>query len=221
MVLLTQNSKLKKTSKKTGTKILSFGLPAVKTCPMAGACKAGCYATAGAYRFKQARAARKARYELTLTDEFVPAMIAEIKKRKPTHVRIHDSGDFYNIDYIGKWFQIIKQFPHVTFYAYTKQVVIFAVLDAVNAMPLNLILIYSYGGKQDKCIIPGRDRHCKVFETIEELENAGYVNGTENDLVAIGPNKKIGLVYHGTKSFYKTDWRPKGLYYKRKGEEKE
>ena len=50
MNLLTQNSKLKKTSKKLGVRVFNFGIPAYKsasgklTCPMADACVKFCYA---------------------------------------------------------------------------------------------------------------------------------------------------------------------------------
>ena len=56
MNLLTQNSKLKKTSKAVGLKVMNFGIPALvdpesgrRTCPFAGSCAKYCYAQKGAY----------------------------------------------------------------------------------------------------------------------------------------------------------------------------
>ena len=56
MKLLTQNSKLKKTSLITGKKTLDFALPAISTCPMAGKCKKYCYANKGAYLWPNVKA---------------------------------------------------------------------------------------------------------------------------------------------------------------------
>ena len=56
MELLTQNSKLKKTSKEFGKRVFNFGIPAFadpetgkRTCPFAGSCAKICYARKGAY----------------------------------------------------------------------------------------------------------------------------------------------------------------------------
>ena len=55
MNLLTQNTKIKKTSKTLGVKLMNFGIPAYKsasgklTCPMADECVKFCYAKKGAY----------------------------------------------------------------------------------------------------------------------------------------------------------------------------
>jgi hypothetical protein len=50
-------------------------------------------------------------------------------------------------------------------------------------------------------------RHAKVFDSEESLIEAGYVNASDNDLIApFSDNKKIGLVYHGSKKYTKTGW---------------
>ena len=48
-------------------------------------------------------------------------MVALIVKAKFKVVRIHESGDFYSIEYVEKWDNIAKQLPQVKFYAYTKR----------------------------------------------------------------------------------------------------
>lgn len=208
---LTQNSKMKKTEKKTGLKVLNWGIPAYQssdgfiTCPNAGACGAGCYANAGAYRFSNVAKVFDRRLELSMKPGiFIKTMIDEIERRKPDIIRIHDSGDFYGPEYTYRWFAICIACPTVKFYAYTKEIERFKTMKDI---PHNLHLIYSYGGKQDKLINPETDRHCKVFPNLKALKAAGYVDGTEDDSVAAyGKVKKIGLVYHGTKSFSKTNW---------------
>ena len=102
MELLTQNSKLKKTSKLNNVRVFNFGIPAQDTCIWAGECKKFCYASKGAYIWSNVKPAFERRLEATKQDNFPQLMIAEITKKKATHVRIHDSGDFYSREYIQK-----------------------------------------------------------------------------------------------------------------------
>ena len=129
------------------------------------------------------------------TELFKAKLIASIKRRKASHVRIHDSGDFYNHKYIRDWFEIINQFPSITFYAYTKSKKLF---DSVAGLvPSNLILIYSLGSKNDNLIDLNKDRHAKIFNSqIDHLKSEGYINASDNDLLAITENKKVGLLIH-------------------------
>lgn len=210
MKLLTQNSKMKK-SGDNNIMVFNFGITAVKACPFAGDCKIGCYATQGAYNFSNARLAFDRRYELTKdTELFSKLMIAEIntklktatKRNKRLYIIIHDGGDFYSRGYLQTWLGIIIQFPMVTFYAYTKSIVYFK--DLIP--PANFKVIYSLGGKLDNMIDISIDRHAKVFQTEAELIDAGYINAGDNDLLALTDNKRVGLVYHGTKSYSNTSW---------------
>ena len=117
MKLLTQNTKLKNTSKALGVKVMNFGIPAYKsasgklTCPFADKCVKFCYARKGAYIWGNVKPAFEKRYELSKTDQFVDAMNAEIKKAKPNYVRVHDSGDYYSKAYLKKWLEIAKSNP--------------------------------------------------------------------------------------------------------------
>lgn len=217
MTILTQNSKMKKSSA-NGIEVYNFGIPAfqakdgLKTCPQAGRCATGCYARSGTYRFSNVAKAYEARLELTQSDRFVPSMVAEIGYKankasiKGNHciIRIHDSGDFYNVSYWDKWRIIMTQVPYVKYYAYTKMIQFFN--DRKAHRPLNFTLIYSLGGKQDHLIDLQTDRHSKVFESTEALLAEGYADASHDDMVALGPNPKIGLVYHGTKKFTNTKW---------------
>ena len=112
MNLLTQNSKIKKTSKKLEVRLFNFGIPAYKsasgkiTCPFAGDCVKFCYAKKGAYIWSNVKPAFEKRYELTKTDDFVDKMNEEIAKKKPDYVRVHDSGDYYSRAYLDKWLDV-------------------------------------------------------------------------------------------------------------------
>jgi hypothetical protein len=192
MELLTQNGKLKKTSKLNGVRVFNFGIPAQDTCLWAGECKKYCYASKGAYIWSNVKPAFERRLEATKQDNFPQVMIAEITKRKVDVVRIHDSGDFYSREYLHKWFKIMESLPHVKFYAYSKSLP----LLKDEKLPDNFTLIKSEGGKRDDLIDASKDRHARIFKTEVELIAEGYANASENDLIAIGTNPKIGLLAH-------------------------
>jgi len=215
MQLLTQNSKMKKSSTKINA-VYNWTIPAFKgldgtiTCPNASKCVSGCYAQMGAYIWSNVRQAHQTKLELTRTETFVPLMIeaisSKLKKSKTVYIRIHDAGDFYSLDYTYKWFNIMQYFQgkQVVFYAYTKQVQMFK--DLAQDIPDNFKLIFSYGGKQDKLINPDKDRHSWVFKSDNDLQSKGYIDASHDDMLALTDNKKVGLVYHGNKSYTNTTW---------------
>lgn len=218
MSLLSQNRKMKKTSD-NDIVVYNFGIPALKsetglsTCPNAGLCAVGCYAKSGAYLWDNVKNAYEKRLAATLQSDFVFNMQKEIETLLKKHntkklvIRIHDSGDFYSAEYLAAWFNIMQKFPIVTFYAYTKMVS----LIKGRMIPNNFTVIYSYGGKKDHLINPLTDRHSQVFDSIASLQAANYVDVSTNDLLAIGANPRIGLVYHGAKSFKNTLWNKTGI----------
>jgi hypothetical protein len=207
MNLLTQNAKLKKTSLENKKRVLNFSLPAYKTasgktvCPFAKDCIKYCYAQRGNYKYPAVIKGLNKRYELSKTADFVPMMNATILLERPTHVRIHDSGDFYSIKYLLKWVDIANANKDVIFYAYTKSIKFFVHkkfplhLDGL-LLPENLKIIFSEGSKTDDLINVNRHRHARIFKTSEALLNAGYIDASNNDLLAITENKKVGLIYH-------------------------
>jgi len=200
MNLLTQNAKMKKTSKENKAKIFNFSIPAYKTkegkitCPFADSCVKYCYAQKGNYtRFPVVQQLMEEKYKISKKAEFIPLMNEEIRKKKATHIRIHDSGDFYSPTYLQKWVDIATQNKEVIFYAYTKSIKFF-----INGLklPKNLKIIFSEGSKTDNLINTAKHRHARIFKTVEALNASGYINASTNDLKAITDNKKVGLVYH-------------------------
>jgi len=201
MELLTQNTKLKSTSKIIGKRVFNFGITAYKSitgkiiCPFADKCVEYCYAQKGAYSWSNVKPAFEKRYEITKQDNFIELMNKEIKRKKVDFLRVHDSGDFYSNSYIQKWFKIANQNPNVNFYAYTKSIPLFKGLS----IPENFDIIFSEGSKVDELINVKTDRHAKIFNSVNELEKAGYINASKNDLNAtkfFTKNHKVGLVYH-------------------------
>jgi len=201
MNLLTQNSKLKKTSKELGVRVFNFGIPAYKsasgklTCPFADKCVKFCYARKGAYIWGNVKPAFEKRYELSKTDRFVSEMYDEIVKKRPDYVRVHDSGDYYSKAYLKKWIDIALLFPEVKFYSYTNSVLMLKKAD----LPSNFDVIFSDSGKQRNHIDAIHDRHTKIFKSEADLEAAGYANASKIDLYAtkwFNKTNKVGSVFH-------------------------
>lgn len=200
--LLTQNAKIKNTSKEFGVRLFNFGIPAYKsasgkmTCPFADKCVKFCYAKKGAYIWSNVKPAFEARYQATLKDNFVDVMIDEIKRKKATHIRVHDSGDYYSPKYLQKWLDIAKALPSVKFYSYSNSVAFFKDLE----LPVNYDVIFSDSGKQVDLINKAKDRYTKIFKNKEDLNKAGYIDASKFDLLAtkfFSPNNnKIGLIFH-------------------------
>jgi hypothetical protein len=201
MNLLTQNTKLKKTSKALGLRVFNFGIPAYKsasgklTCPMADECVKFCYAKKGAYIWSNVKPAFERRYQLSKTDDFVEAMNAEIRKKKPDYVRVHDSGDYYSRAYLHKWIAVANDNPDVRFYSYTNMIKMFLNVP----LPSNYDIIFSDSGKQKNLIDEVKHRHTKIFQSSNDLIRAGYADASSVDLMAtrwFSDTNKVGLVFH-------------------------
>jgi len=214
-----QNAKMRKSSQ-NGTHLYNWGIPAYKsqsgtlTCPNASKCIIGCYAKSGAYLFSNVAKAYENRLSLSRTKGFEHVIVYHIdrliKKHKTGNIliRIHDSGDFYSPAYFEAWTLIAHLYENETrvqFYAYTKMVQMCKYYATMHP-PKNLKLIYSFGGREDSHIDTEVDRHSRVFQNETELIEAGYSDASQDDTVALGPNNKIGLIYHGTKLYTNTAW---------------
>jgi hypothetical protein len=205
MISLSQgNAKL---SKPNGTeyKIIGFGIPAYmdfsvngesyNTCRGANACIKPCYARQGRYLMPNVKAAREKNLDATISNYFVNDMVEALRsKRSYNTVRVHDSGDFYNQEYLDKWYEIATKMPDRLFYAYTKALD----LDLWTNKPSNFQIIQSLGGIYDR-ILDRSKSHSRIFSSHEAREKAGYIDGNVNDLPAITGEINIGLVYHGQK----------------------
>ena len=201
MNLLTQNSKLKRTSKELGLRVFNFGIPAYKsasgklTCPFADKCIKFCYAKKGAYIWSNVQPVFEKRYQLSKTNKFVAAMIDEIVNKRPDYIRVHDSGDYYSKEYLQKWLRIANVFPEVNFYSYTNCVKMFKDIK----LPDNYDIIFSDSGKQRHLINQNKDRHTKIFHDYTELISSDYIDASKIDLYAtkwFNKNKKVGLIIH-------------------------
>jgi len=206
------NGKLVKTAKHweerygTAASFLSFNIPQLRsetgavTCPYAGDCAKVCYASQGRMAMSQARSARErnlsAIKRLRSTGKIADAILEDLShKQVVTHIRIHDSGDFYNRSYYRAWVQAAKERPDLTFYAYTKSIP----LIEWDSHPRNFRIVQSLGGKRDHEVDLDRP-HSRIFVSHDERRALGYCDGNVDDMPAVLGYKKIGLVYHGTRN---------------------
>ena len=89
----------------------------------------------------------------------------------------------------------MSRFKDVKFYSYTNSIPLFRGKD----LPDNFCTIYSDGGKLAHTIDKTTERHSMVFKGIDEMLQAGYVNASQNDLMATkwyNKTNKVGLKFH-------------------------
>ena len=119
----------------------------IKDCPFRSAgCTAVCYATKGNHRMPSVKDSREKSFIETQRKDFSEAIIYTIEteiesaryKGKVMIVRIHESGDFYSLQYLKKWVKAWSHFQddnRIIFCFYTKSFPFFNMLtDAEKAI---------------------------------------------------------------------------------------
>lgn len=103
-----------------------FNLPEVVTCIGSTEwCRKNCYAKKASRMYKAVKAYREAMFIESQKPEFITNICLDLYKfllvKHPEgSVRIHESGDFYNQEYLDKWIEIASRYNNNVFYAYTK-----------------------------------------------------------------------------------------------------
>ena len=117
---------------RTWYKYAQFNTIAGICCPYASAgCAIACYAKTGLHHMATVKAAREESYKASLQVNFSEKMIYTIEVELTSRryagnvmiVRVHESGDFYSLEYLKKWVKIFRHFMEsksVTFCFYTK-----------------------------------------------------------------------------------------------------
>ena len=96
--------------------------------------------------------------------------VALIKANRIKVCRPHDSGDFFDQNYVNQWRRIARRCPETTFYCYTKS--LHLDLGALSRLP-NVTLIRSFGGKYDSRIKTRRDDYARVDEVSQKTIQPG------------------------------------------------
>ena len=168
-------------------------LPGKDFCPGAGDCLAWCYSFR-AWRYPAAFA-RQVQNTMLLSqmdgdfdimEAFRDTCAAMVKRGVPNFtVRLYVDGDFRHKDDVLFWADLMRRFPHIDFYGYSKS---FRVLLSYHAlgfgMPTNYTLNLSGGHNADE-------------DTVQKMRALPYVRG-EFKAVSIG--RKVKSEDHGTRA---------------------
>jgi len=161
--------------KPNGTsRFLIWSIPPETTCPeRTKKCSKRCYAKKSRYP----RLVSKLKENLAESEDenFVLNMVEIISENlrkdragKKVYFRIHESGDFYDLNYLKKWLEIASKFPEVTFLAYTKSV---KLIDQVglDAIPKNLVIRYSvWSDTSPNDLKIATDLKLPIFATVDK-----------------------------------------------------
>ena len=124
-----RRSWLSNTVSKKGCNVLawSIGMPNNK-CPFSSEiCRQYCYASTGQFLFHHERYAEN--YDLTMMPEFVETITTEIVQFTENHpdervsVALHEKGEFYSVEYLNKWEEIVSATEDTTnlnYFIYTR-----------------------------------------------------------------------------------------------------
>jgi hypothetical protein len=128
----------------------AFGLPAGKdfSCPgQTATCGKICYAGKLEKIYKGVRSVLTANFEALRNaggidgmTELLAAMISEFNaecehKNAEKKFRIHWDGDFFSRDYAQAWANVVRAFPEITFWVYTRSFGAINVLDIITDIP--------------------------------------------------------------------------------------
>lgn len=117
-----------------------FNTRAITDCPFRSAgCETVCYATKGNHQFPSVRESRSRSFEVSKQENFPDMMEYTIRYHLTTKhfdgavmlIRIHESGDFYSLQYLRKWVKIWERFDSkdpIRFVFYTKSFPFFLML---------------------------------------------------------------------------------------------
>ena len=129
---------------KLDQRVLSFSLPAVKSCLNCSMCEDTCYARKSQQRYPAVKHQREVNHQLAtyhkeLLIRLLDYQLKDERKRserkgQELYVRIHVSGDFISQDYVDMWNELALTNPDITFFGYSK---VFEMLDlsGLNSLP--------------------------------------------------------------------------------------
>ena len=216
------NAKLKKMIKKVGLVLKTFTLPAGHTCPAAKDCFSRADRETGKVTdgpdtvFRCFMASAEARspslrklvwHNLELIKEALkrdaqagfenmPHTSQLINKSLPKKfdiMRVHVGGDYFNKEYLQAWIEVAKLNPDKVFYSYSKSLHLFKQF----ALPENLVLTASSGGKHDDLIDLHGWKEALVVYSEEEAAERGLEIDHDDTHAAFG-EENFALLIHGT-----------------------
>ena len=216
------NSKLKKMLKKMRLILKTFTLPAGWSCPAAQDClsKADretgkiqdgpdtefrCFAASAEATYPSLRNMVWHNFELLKEALKLDAqagfenmrhtsdLIHKSLPKKFDIMRVHVGGDYFSKKYLQAWIEVAKKNPDKIFYSYSKSLHFFKQF----ALPENLVLTASRGGKYDDLIDLHGWKEALVVYSEQEAEEKGLEIDHDDTHAAFG-EKNFALLIHGT-----------------------
>ncbi len=212
--------KMSKGNAKLSKDTLILSISAGITCPGSNNCKAWvtlkddkrilnrgfesmftCFAASEELRYPNVFKSRKYNYDLInsyvlkndlkgLTDLINRSI--QSNRKNITKVRIHESGDFFNIIYLKAWLNVAKLNKDLKFYCYSKSLKFFMEV----LLPNNFYMVASYGSRFDYLIDQGYfPKYSKVVFSEDEAVRLG-LEIDKDDSLCFG-NKAFALLLHG------------------------
>ena len=209
------NAKLKKMLKELSLKLKTFTLPAGHTCPGAKDCLSRanrepgkiqdgpdtefrCFAASAEATYPSLRNMVWRNFELikaTLKNsvDACADLICESLPKKFDIMRVHVGGDYFNVKYLQAWIEVAKRNPDKIFYSYSKSLHFFKQF----ALPENLVLTASRGGKYDNMIDLHGWKEALVVYSEQEAIDKGLEIDHDDTHAAFGKDN-FALLIHGT-----------------------
>ena len=199
----------------------SFSLPAGWTCPGANEClakvhvddrgkrylvdgknaKFRCFSATAEAQYQQTYDARQhnlaALKALRTSAKMAAQLLADLPKSART-IRIHVSGDFFNQAYFDAWIAVAMARPGIRFYAYTKSLNFW--VKRLGAIPENLVLTASEGGKYDRLIQKHQLKFARVVFSEAEAQAEGLAIDHDDSLASDPYHGPFALLLHGTQA---------------------
>jgi len=209
------NAKLKALTKKLKLTLKTFSLPAGWSCPGAKDCLSKaeretgritdgpntefrCFAASGEARSPSLRKMVWNNYNKILwaLQDGVKAcadLIHDSLPEKFDVMRVHVGGDYFSKQYLEAWINVAMRNPDKIFYSYSKSLHLFK----QYALPQNLVLTASRGGKFDELIELHGWKEAVVVYSEEEAEKLGLEIDHDDTHAAFG-KENFALLIHGT-----------------------
>jgi len=203
------NAKLKALAKKLGKKLKTFSLPSGWTCPGAKDCLSRankatgqiedgkdtefrCFQASAEAVYPSLRAMVWHNFDLIRATKDVADLICKSLPDKFDILRVHVGGDYFSKKYLEAWIEVAKRNPDKIFYSYSKSLHFFK----QYALPENLILTASRGGKFDNLIEEHAFKEAVVVFSEQEAKDKG-LEIDHDDSHALGA-ESFALLLHGT-----------------------
>lgn len=203
---------------KLGPNVATFSIPAGHTCPGAMDClskfdrskrklidgphlRHRCFAASTEAARPSVRRSTDRNWKLLLGAKSQEVMASLIHHSIPGRafdtIRVHVSGDFYNMDYLLAWLAAAKINDDRLFYAYTKSLNFLVKAMEMKMVPPNFVFTASRGGKFDHLIDKYGLREAVVVHHPEEAERLGLATDHDDSLARDPEVAKFALLLHG------------------------